>query len=108
MMREHTVVHKLQMAICGLHPFEKLSVHIVYVDGDVPMAINSQNSSKDEMVSQLFDLAMRGYYVGDMTNIYFPSEQVTTLFLRKSEKMRTNLNSCLMEQIGNVLDRVCH
>ncbi len=107
MMREYTVVHKLQMAILSSHPFDKINVRIKYVDGDVANYISSEDTCKDDMISQLFDLSLRGYYVVDVANMsFFPSEQTITLFLLKSGNMRTNLNSYLMDQISQILDKV--
>lgn len=104
MMREHTVVYRLLKAFSERHAFDRLSFNIAYVDGLSRKYISSITQSKDDVISSMFDLSLRGYYVSSMTSHFFGWGQDITLYLQKSERMRTNINGNLMEQISKMLD----
>ena len=105
MMRERTVVYGLKKAFAKRHAFDTLSVNIAYVDGLSAKSIRSASTSKDKVLSSLFDLSLRGYYVSSMTSLFFRWEQDITLYLQKSDDMRTNIGSSLMEQIAMMIDQ---
>ena len=104
-MREYTVVYRLKKAFAKRHAFDRISVNIAYVDGLSAKSIRSAAKSKDDVISSLFDLSLRGYYISSMTSLFFGWEQDITLYLQKSEKMRTNIGSSLMEQIAMMIDQ---
>ena len=104
-MREHTVVYKLIKAFAERHAFDTLSVNIAYVDGLSAKSIRSATKSKDDVISSLFDLSLRGYYVSSIENLFFGWEQNITLYLQMSEKMKTNIGGRIVEQIAKMIDQ---
>ena len=109
MMREYTVVHQLRIAEGKMDCLAKSSLDICYQDSTGFVRwVSSNYKSKDDMISLLFDLSLLGYYVSDVRSVRFSFEYSIQLHFSKSEKLRTNVRAKLMEQIGNVLDRVCH
>ena len=109
MMREHTVVHQLRIVSGQMHCLDKSSLDICYKDNTGSIRwVSSNQKSKEDMISLLFDLSLLGHYVTAVRSVRFSFEYSIQLHFSKSEKLRTNVRAKLMEQIGNMLDRVCH
>ena len=107
MMRESTVVHKLMIASGEIHCLDKASIELFYRDNaGVARWVTSDRTSKDDMISLLFDLSLLGYYVSEVKIVRFSFDYIIQVRLSKSEKFRTNLNSKLMEQISQIFDKM--
>ena len=107
MMREYTVVHQLMIASSQIHCLDKSSLWICYRGSDGYMRdVTSDQKSKDDMISLLFDLSLLGHYVSAVRTVKFSFEYSIQLFLSKSDKLRTNLKPKLMEQISKILDKI--
>ena len=106
-MRECTVVHQLRLAEGKIHCLYKSSLDICYQDSiGFVRWVSSNYKSKDDMVSMLFDLSLLGYYVSTVKTVKFSFEYSIQVFLSRSEKLKTNLKTELMEQISLILDKV--
>ena len=107
MMRESTVVYKLSIASGEIRCLDKASIELFYMDNaGVARWVTSDRTSKDDMISLLFDLSLLGYYVNGVNIVRFSFDYIIQVRLSKSEKFRTNMKSKLMEQICHMLDRM--
>ena len=107
MLRERTVVHQLRNAAYDISPIVKTTLDICYNDKDgAARWVSSDRTSKDDMVSLLFDLSLLGYYVNLVRVVKFSFEYSIQMYLHQSGNMRTNIGSSLMEQISQILDKV--
>ena len=105
MMHERTVVSKLGIA------YEQKghgipSLEIFWESHGLERWDSSEYSTKDDLISLLFDLSLLGYYVSEVKTVRFCFDYIIQVRLSKSEKFRTNLKSKLMEQICHMLDRM--
>ena len=107
MMRESTVVHKLSIASGKIHPLDKSSIELFYRDNaGVARWVPSDRTSKDDMISLLFDLSLLGYYVNGVNIVRFSFDYIIQVRLSKSKRFRTNLKLNFMEQISQILDKM--
>ena len=107
MMREYTVVHQLMIASSQIHCLDKSSLWICYGGSDGYMwDVTSDQKSKDDMISLLFDLSLLGHYVSAVRTVKFSFEYSIQINFSQSKNMRTNLKPKLMEQISQILDKV--
>ena len=107
MMREYTVVHQLRIAEGQIHCLDKSLLDICFKDNTgATRWVSSNCMSKDDMVSLLFDLSLLGYYVSAVRTVTCSFEYSILVYLSKSEKLRTNLKTELMEQISQILDKL--
>lgn len=107
MMRESTVVHKLMIASGEIHCLDKASIELFYRDNaGVARWVTSDRTSKDDMISLLFDLSLLGYYVSEVKIVRFSFDYIIQVRLSKSEKFRTNLKLNFMEQISQIFDKM--
>lgn len=107
MMRESTVVYKLSIASGEIRCLDKASIELFYMDNDgVARWVTSDRTSKDDMISLLFDLSLLGYYVNGVKIVRFSLDYIIQVRLSKSKRFRTNLKLNLMEQISQILDKM--
>lgn len=110
MMRPYTVAHKILVADLE-NPFraKRAIVDVRYTDNNTKSLkyLSSQGSAPtaDQMVSKLFDLSLKGYFVHDVyTFTYNPFREYTiTLNLGFSKSMKSNIDCSVIEVIAKTL-----
>ena len=110
MMRPYTVAHKILVADLE-NPFKpgRAILDVRYKDNDTksPKYLSSQGSAPtaDQMVSKLFDLSLKGYFVHDVTTwTYKPFRDYTiTLNLGFSKSMKSNIDDSVIEVVAKTL-----
>ena len=105
MMREYTVVRQLRNAAYDISPIVKTTLDICYNKDGAVSWVSSNRTSKNDMVSLLFDLSLLGYYVNLVRTVKFSFEYSIQMYLHPSGNMRTNIGSSLMEQIAKMIDQ---
>lgn len=110
MMRPYTVAHKIRVADME-NPFKPGStiLDVRYKDSNTKesMLLTSWHNTitSDQMVSKLFDLSLRGYFVHDVAIwTYKPCWEYTiVLNLGFSKSMKSNIDSSVIEVIAKTL-----
>jgi hypothetical protein len=110
MMRPYTVAHKILAADLE-NPFKpkRAVVAVRYTDNDTKSLkyLSSQGNAPtaDQMVSKLFDLSLKGYFVHEVyASIYNPFREYTIfLNLGFSKSMKSNIDSSVIEVVANTL-----
>ncbi len=110
MMRPYTVAHKILVADLE-NPFKPVGAIVVlrYTDNNTKLLkyLSSQDTAPtaDQMVSKLFDLSLRGYFVHDVyTSTHNPFREYTiTLNLGFSKGMKSNIDDSVIEVVANTL-----
>ena len=105
MMHERAVVSKLGIA------YEQKghgipSLEIFWESHGLEKWDSSEYSTKDDLISLLFDLSLLGYYVSEVKTVRFYFDYIIQVRLSKSEKFRTNLKLNFMEQISQIFDKM--
>ena len=110
MMRPYTVAHKILVADLE-NPFKprRAVIAVNYTDNDTKSLkyLSSQGSAPtaDQMVSKLFDLSLRSYFVHNVcTSTYNHFREYTiTLNLGFSKGMKSNIDESVIEVVANAL-----
>jgi hypothetical protein len=94
------------------NPFKprRAVVDVRYTDNDTKLLkyLSSQGNAPtaDQMVSKLFNLSLRGYFVQEVyTSTYNPFREYTiTLNLGFSKSMKSNIDADVLERVAEILD----
>ena len=105
MMRPYTIAHKIRVADLE-NPFKPGStiLDVRYKDSNTKesLLLTSWHNTitSDQMVSKLFDLSLRGYFVHE---VYMTTDYTITLNLGFSKSMKSNIDSSVIEVIAKTL-----
>ena len=110
MMRPYTISHKIRVADME-NPFKpgRTILDVRYKDSNTneSMLLTSWHNTitSDQMVSKLFDLSLRGYFVHDISIwTYEPCWEYTiVLNLGFSKSMKTNIDDSVVERVSEIL-----
>ena len=111
MMRPYTVAHKILVADLE-NPFKskRTILDVRYTDNNTKSLkyLSSQGTAPtaDQMVSKLFDLSLRGYFVHEVcTSTYNPFREYTiTLNLGFSKGMKSNIDADVLKRVAEIFD----
>lgn len=112
MMRPYTVAHKIRVADME-NPFKprRAVVAVRYTDNDTKSLkyLSSQGSAPtaDQMVSKLFDLSLKGYFVHEVyASTYNPFREYTIfLNLGFSKSMKSNIDDSVVFAVSEALSK---